>query len=105
MIQSTATTNAAAPVAINAYCQPQVSNNHTTRIGVTIAPTELPIFAQPVATERSLGGNHRAAVFTVAGMLADAATPSSPRKAAIACQLPAKACSTADRPQRTAKMK
>jgi hypothetical protein len=41
---------------------------------------------QPIATERSLAGNHSLVAFTPAGMPAASATPSKPRKNARLCQ-------------------
>ena len=79
--------------------------SHTTKGGVIMAPTELPVLNQPAATDRSLGGNHIVEVLTAAGMAAASATPSMPRNSAMPCQLPAKACRTQAVPHSRAKMK
>ncbi len=41
---------------------------------------------QPIATERSLAGNHSVVAFTPAGMPAASVRPSRPRKKAMLCQ-------------------
>src|SRR3954447_21222129 len=87
---------------MKAICQLQVSDSQTTSGGAIMAPTELPVLNQPVATDRSLAGNHRVEVFTPDGIAAASLTPSNPRKKAIDCQLPEKACRAAAVPHRKA---
>src|SRR5215216_2126942 len=90
---------------MKATCQPQVSDSQTTRGGAIMAPTELPVLNQPVATERSLGGNQLVAILTPDGIAAASPMPSMARKPAMACQLPAKAWSMQAVPQVRAKRK
>src|SRR3954453_10099482 len=92
------------PVTMKAKRQSQVTASQITRGGATMAPTELPVLNQPVATERSLGGNQRVEVLTPDGMAAASLTPSKPRKKAIDCQLPENAWSAAAVPQSSAAM-
>ena len=87
------------PVTMKATCQPHVRDSQITRGGAIMAPTELPVLTQPVAIERSWGGNQ-----TVDGLdpgrdrgrLADAEQCPEP---AIDCQLPAKAWSAQPSPR------
>src|SRR3954471_15377039 len=87
------------PVMRNATRQLHVNASQITRGGAIMAPTELPVLNQPVATERSLGGNQRVEVLTPDGMAAASLTPSRPRNRAIDCQLPENACNAAAVPQ------
>src|SRR3954470_13389182 len=75
------------PVTMKAKRQSQVTASQITRGGAILAPTELPVLNQPVATERSLGGNQRVEVLTPDGMAAASLPPSRPRNRAIDCQL------------------
>src|SRR3954453_6981606 len=90
---------------MKASCQPQVNDSQTTKGGAIIAPTELPVLNQPVAIERSLGGNQLVEVLTPEGMAAASPMPSMPRNTASACQLPANAWSAQAVPQVRAKIK
>src|SRR4029079_8566434 len=73
--------NPSAPVVMNAARQPHVSVIHGTMIGVMIAPTFDPALKIPVASARSLEGNHSATVLIDAGKLPDSPNPRAKRAA------------------------
>jgi len=50
-----------------AACQPHTCSTSGNIIGVNMAPTLVPALKMPLATARSLAGNHRRVVFTQAG--------------------------------------
>src|SRR3954471_7887909 len=87
------------PVTMKAICQLQVNDSQTTRGGAIIAPTELPVLNQPVAIERSLGGNQLVDILMPEGMAAASPIPSMALNPAMACQLPARAWSAQAVPQ------
>lgn len=64
--------------------------NQTTRGGAIIAPIDVPVLIQPVATDRSLAGNHWLMAFMPAGKMVASRTPSRLRKKASAGQLEAR---------------
>ena len=70
-----------APSTMNADCQPKLRNSHGTSSGAKIEPTLEPELKMPVATERSLGGNHSATVLIAAGKFPDSPRPSATRAA------------------------
>src|SRR3954465_13575263 len=92
------------PVTMKATCQPQVSDSQTTNGGAIMAPTELPVLNQPVAIERSLGGNQLVDILTPAWPAAASPMPSMARNAAMDCQLPATVWSAQAVPQVRANM-
>src|SRR5689334_25105047 len=92
------------PVTRKAMRQFHVTDSQITRGGATMAPTELPVLNQPVATERSLAGNQRVEVLTPDGIAAASLMPSRPRNRAMVCQPPANACKAAAVPHIRAAM-
>jgi len=58
----------------------------TTSGGASTAPIDEPMLNQPIATDRSLAGNHSVVALTPAGMPADSVAPSKPRNTARPCQ-------------------
>ncbi|MNP35600.1 hypothetical protein D3C76_1289400 [compost metagenome] len=80
-----------APTITNASCQPLCRIAHTTSGGASKAPSDEPILNQPIATERSLAGNHSVVALTPAGKPAASVMPSSPRMKAMLCQPVARA--------------
>src|SRR5579859_5185974 len=77
--QKISQTNPNAPVAMNADCQPYLTASHGTTSGATTAPIFAPELNSPVASARSLLGNHSATVLMHAGKLAASPSPSSAR--------------------------
>src|SRR6267142_2464824 len=73
--------NPSEPVAMKAHGQPHVSAIQGTRRGVMIAPVFVPALKMPVASARSLFGNHSATALMAPGKFADSATPSRARAA------------------------
>jgi len=70
----------------NASCQPLCRIAHTTSGGASNAPKDEPMLNQPMATERSLAGNHSVVALTPAGKPAASVMPSNPRRNAMLCQ-------------------
>src|SRR4051795_6691584 len=68
-----------APVSTNAGRQPQRAAISGTAMGATMAPMLVPALKMPVASARSLFGNHSATVLIDAGKLAASPTPSMKR--------------------------
>src|SRR5438270_13265992 len=66
---------------------------HTTSGGAAIAPTDEPMLNQPVATERSLAGNHSPTTFNPAGITDDSAPPKRARQRLNCHQFTASPCS------------
>src|SRR3954469_14454356 len=93
------------PVTMKGTWQTHGNDSQTTRGGAIIAPTELPVLNQPVAIERSWGGNQLVDILTPEGMAAASPIPSRARKPAMDCQLPAKAWSAQAVPQVSANKK
>src|ERR1041385_2129158 len=73
--------NPTKPVAMNAACQCHVSAIQGTIAGARTAPTLVPALKIPVASARSLLGNHSATVLIAAGKLPDSPIPSAKRAA------------------------
>src|SRR5260370_33002163 len=70
----------ATPTITNANCHCPCNKAQTTSGGASSAPMDEPMLNQPIATERSLAGNHSLVAFTPAGMPPASAMPSTPRK-------------------------
>ncbi len=73
--------NPSAPVMTNAQYHPYRTVIHGTTIGVTTAPTLVPELKIPVASARSLFGNHSATLLIAAGKLPPSPSPSAKRAA------------------------
>ena len=67
------------PVTRKAACQPKCTVTQGTMSGARIAPTFAPELKMPVASERSLCGNHSATVLMAAGKLPDSPSPRKKR--------------------------
>ena len=76
-----------APTIRKAHCHCPCNRDQTTSGGASNAPTDEPMLNQPIATERSLAGNHSVVALTPAGMPAASVRPNTPRKKARLCQL------------------
>jgi len=79
--QSPSQRNPRPPVATNAQRHPNVNAIQGTTSGVTIAPVLVPALKIPVASARSLFGNHSATALIAPGKLADSPRPSRARAA------------------------
>src|SRR6266404_6326854 len=84
-------TNPSAPVAMNAQRQPHLIVIHGTASGVMMAPTLVPALKIPVASARSLLGNHSATHLMLAGKTPASPNPSAKRAAAKLAKEPAAA--------------
>src|SRR6266513_2685209 len=69
--QRSSQANPREPVAMKAHCQPHLSAIQGTRRGVSIAPVFVPALKMPVASARSLLGNHSATALMAPGKFAD----------------------------------
>lgn len=76
MNQKKSRINPVAPVTTKAHRQPNAAAIKGTVNGATIAPILLPELNIPVASARSLIGNHSATVFMAAGKFPASVTPS-----------------------------
>src|ERR1700682_431513 len=78
-IQSRSQRRPRPPVATNAHCHPHRRAIHGTTSGVRMAPVFVPALKIPVASARSLWGNHSATALMEPGKMADSLTPSIAR--------------------------
>src|SRR5215472_17501703 len=87
------------PVERNAACQLKRFTIQGTTSGVSVAPRLVPELNTPVASARSLLGNHSATVLTAAGKLPASPTPSATRATPNPSGVRARACAAAERLQ------
>src|SRR5208283_2526556 len=89
------------PSRMNAACQLKFNTINGTSSGAKIAPMFVPVLKIPVATERSLGGNHSVKARMAVGKLPDSPRPRAKRAREKPVTVRQSECDMAARLQKT----